>query len=121
MVRKDLMPTQIEAQDAISLSQAAKLAPGRPSTCAVWRWCRVGVKSKTGQRVRLAHIRAGARIYTSKAALDAFFAAVAEADAAYFEDAPKPAPPSPPNSKRSPQQRQRDIEKAERDCKAAGI
>ena len=57
----------------ITLAEAAKLAPGRPSACAVWRWCRIGIKSRNGQRIRLEHIRAGGRIFTSETALAAFF------------------------------------------------
>ena len=40
------------AEDHITLSQAAKLAPWRPSSNCVWRWCREGVKAASGTRVR---------------------------------------------------------------------
>lgn len=45
------------AEEHITLSQAAKLAPGRPSLNCVWRWCREGVKAAYGTRVRLKHVR----------------------------------------------------------------
>lgn len=73
------------AEEHITLSQAAKLAPGRPSPNCVWRWCREGVKAASGQRVRLKHVRFGSRIYTTRQWLSAFGLALAEADAAYFE------------------------------------
>lgn len=54
------------AEEHITLTQAAKLAPGRPSPNCVWRWCREGVKAASGQRVRLKHVRFGSRIYTTR-------------------------------------------------------
>ena len=45
------------AEEHITLSQAAKLAPGRPSSNCVWRWCREGVKAASGTRVRLGRLR----------------------------------------------------------------
>ena len=68
----------------LTLANATKLCPGRPSANAVWRWCRRGVRSRTGQIVRLDHIRVGGRIFTTEDALHRFFAAVSEADAPYF-------------------------------------
>lgn len=52
----------IATEEHLTLSQAARLAPGRPSANCVWRWCREGVKSKSGERVRLKHMRFGGRI-----------------------------------------------------------
>ncbi len=72
-------------EEPISLVEAASRSPGRPSANAVWRWCRRGIKSRSGRRVRLDHIRAGGRIYTSNEALKRFFVAVASADAEHFE------------------------------------
>ncbi len=34
--------------DYITLTEATKIAPGRPSTNCIWRWCRRGVKGCTG-------------------------------------------------------------------------
>ncbi|HMN39601.1 MAG TPA: DUF1580 domain-containing protein [Phycisphaerales bacterium] len=73
------------AEEHITLSQAAKLAPGRPSPNCVWRWCREGVRAASGKRVRLKHVRFGSRIYTTRQWLAAFGLALAEADAAHFE------------------------------------
>ena len=99
----------------ITLSEAAKRSPGRPSSCAVWRWCRTGIKARTGDRIRLEHIRAGGRLFTSEAALEAFFARVAEADREHFAD--RPAPPKSATSK----QRKRSIEHAEGVLQSGGI
>ena len=33
-----------ETQDYMTLTQAAKLAPGRPSVNCIWRWCRKGAQ-----------------------------------------------------------------------------
>ncbi len=69
----------------ITLKDAAKLTPGRPALSTIWRWARRGTLTRTGQRVRLAHVRIGKRVYTTAADLEAFFHAVANADAPYFE------------------------------------
>ena len=112
---------RVHTKNAIPLSEAAKFAPGRPSTCAVWRWCRVGIRTKTGQRVKLSHIRVGGRLYTSKAALNAFFAAVAEADAAYFSDTLSDASRIAHSNLPTPKCRQRQIDRANAELSEAGF
>jgi len=102
----------------ISLSEAAKRCPGRPSSNAIWRWCRKGIKSRTGQRVRLEHVRIGGKIYTSPEAMDRFFAEVARQDTEYFKD-PDPVPPA--HKQPSDKQRQRSIEEAGAELRQAGI
>ncbi len=69
----------------LTLAQAAKIAPGRPSPNCVWRWCREGVKSASGDRIRLKHTRFGSRIFTTRQWLNEFGQALAEADAAHFD------------------------------------
>lgn len=119
------------AEEHITLSQAAKLAPGRPSSNCIWRWCREGVKAASGTRVRLKHVRFGSRIYTTRRWLNDFGLALAEADAAHFErDEQSPAPePSRRTSKRSrrasrssgaDEARRRHLE-AERELEEAGL
>jgi hypothetical protein len=95
----------------ITLTETAKLSPGRPSANAVWRWCRKGVKSRAGHRVRLDHIRAGGKIFTSQEALQQFFASVAEADAIRHR----------PNHSRTGTRRQREIKQANEVLDQAGI
>jgi len=69
-------------EEHITLAQAAKLAPGRPSSNCVWRWRREGVKASSGQRVRLKHVRFGSRIYTTRRWMNDFGLALGRADAA---------------------------------------
>ncbi len=64
----------------LTLAEAARLAPGRPSANAVWRWCRKGVKSRNGETIRLTHVRAGRQIFTTSDWMDEFFAVQARAD-----------------------------------------
>lgn len=118
------------AEEHITLSQAAKLAPGRPSPNCVWRWCREGVKAASGQRVRLKHMRFGSRIYTTRQWLSAFGLALAEADAAHFERGEQAtevsAPPtSPRRSGRSRgtarDEARRRHDQAERELEEAGL
>lgn len=120
-------------EELVTLSQAAKLAPGRPSSNCVWRWCREGVKAASGTRVRLKHVRFGSRIYTTRQRLNDFGLALAEADAAHFnrdEQTPAARPaasrgPSEP-SRRAPRSggadeaRRRHLE-AERELEEAGL
>lgn len=118
------------AEEHITLSQAAKLAPGRPSPNCVWRWCREGVKAASGQRVRLKHVRFGSRIYTTRQWLNAFGLALAEADAAHFERDERPTDvdddrpsrrPAKRSRRNSPDEARRRHIQAERELEEAGL
>lgn len=76
--------------DYLDLTQAAKKTPGRPNPSTLWRWCRRGILSRTGTRVRLNHVRAGSRIFIRPDDLDDFFKRTAEADAPHFDQESKP-------------------------------
>ena len=73
-----------ENESRIGLSEAAKIAPGRPHLSSVWRWCRKGCIARNGARVRLDHERVGNRVFTSREALQRFAQALTEADEEYF-------------------------------------
>lgn len=73
-----------ESPSYLTLSQAARLAPGRPSSSATWRWCRKGLKARDGSSVFLKHVRVGRTVYTTAAWLHEFFEAVATADRNHF-------------------------------------
>jgi len=73
------------APSYLSLSQAARLAPGRPSASATWRWCRKGLRARDGSSVHLKHVRVGRTVYTTAEWLHEFFEAVAIADQKHFE------------------------------------
>lgn len=96
-----MIPHEESATQYLTLTDAAKLAPGRPSTSCLWRWCRKGVKSKSGVTVRLQHARFGGRVFTTSEWLDDFGKAVAEADRAYFEVPDDPLPQVPTSRSRS--------------------
>lgn len=64
----------------LSMSEASRLTPRRPSIGTIWRWCRRGVRARDGQYVRLHHVRVGGRVYTTEAWLEQFFEQVAAAD-----------------------------------------
>ena len=68
------------SDEYITLSQAAKLAPGKPSPNCLWRWCRKGVLSRAKRRVHLRHIRIGGTIYTTAKWVRHFGRRLAEAD-----------------------------------------
>lgn len=84
------------ARDFLTLSQAARLVPGKTSPNAVWRWCRRGVLARTGQRVHLQHVRLGGKLLTTRRWLDEFGERLADADKEYFDLAtPEPAAAPP--------------------------
>jgi hypothetical protein len=117
----------------MTLTEVAKIAPGRPSTNAIWRWCRRGVLSRGGDRIRLQHVRIGGMIYTTAAWLEDFGRRLAEADAKYFdlceataEAARATEQPAPRRRRRvSPsqfeEQRRRELEEIDRELDAEGL
>ena len=82
----------------LTLSQAAKRLPNRPHAASIWRWCRRGIRSRSGKRIYLEHRRFGGRLFVSDEALDQFGRELAAADAAHFgqqdQAAGRPATPS---------------------------
>ena len=108
--------------ELISLTEATKISPGRPSTNCVWRWCRKGVRARGGTRVRLRHVRVGGKIFTSQQWLDEFGHHVADADAAYFDQQSDSTPEvTSPARVRSETQRHAAIARAEESLSQAGL
>lgn len=114
--------------EVLSLTEAAAAVPalkGRkklhPST--LWRWCRRGIKTRSGGRVRLRHARYGGVLGVTRADLNAFFSEVAAADLEHFDDALPPAPPRWPATtvKTSAKAREKAIAKANAILDEAGI
>ena len=103
----------------ISLVTAAKQCPSRPSANAVWRWCRRGVLSRSGQRVYLKHYRVGRKIFTTKEDLHHFFEALAAADRVHFHQTPSGQVAAEIHF--SPQHRDKRIQDAEKILSDAGI
>jgi len=68
----------------MTLTETSKVAPGRPSVNCLWRWCRRGVKSRSGARVQLEHRRVGGKILTTKDWLDSFLLKLTNSDTEYF-------------------------------------
>ena len=110
-----------ETQEYITLTQAAKLAPSRPSVNCIWRWCRKGVLARSGERIRLQHVRIGGKLYTTADWLSQFGQTLADADASYFRLDSKPAVSAPAPRTRTGKQRQAAIEKAERELTEMGV
>ena len=79
------MHKQANADERITLTEVAKMSPGRPTANCVWCWCRRGVLARNGERVRLEHVRLGGRIFTTRRWVDEFGRGLAEADARYFD------------------------------------
>ena len=65
--------------DYITLAEAAKRVPGKPSRQTIWRWARKGLKMHGHPRpIHLRYIRVGGRAYTTREWLSAFFDQVTE-------------------------------------------
>lgn len=115
------------APQYITLTEIANITPGRPSANCVWRWCRRGVKSRTGERIHLQHVRMGGTIFSTREWVDEFGRRLAEADAKYFDQvndrghehrAPRI---SRGGRSRCDEARRKAIEDADRELTAAGI
>jgi len=128
------MHEQLPAENLITLTNAAKIAPGRPSTNCLWRWCRRGVRARDGQRVRLQHLRIGGKIFTTLGWLEEFGRHLAEADTKYFDlceaAAHAAAAVEPPLQRRRRRSKQddcaghrdgRELDDAQRELEEAGI
>jgi hypothetical protein len=49
----------VTGEKLISLEQARHLMPHKPSLVTVWRWARYGVVARSGEVVKLEHVRLG--------------------------------------------------------------
>lgn len=75
------MPELCECHpDYLTLAEAARLTPRRPTAGTLWRWARRGVRARDGRSIRLRHVRVGGRVYTTEQWLHEFFAELAAAD-----------------------------------------
>jgi hypothetical protein len=104
----------LSTESTCSLRDAAKLVPsgrlGKPvSFQCLLRWALDGARGPDGQLVKLEALRLGGRWITSKEALQRF----AERLTPHTDNTPTPA--------RTPRQRRRENEKAERELEQAGI
>lgn len=93
-----------ENEQLLSMTQAAKLLPGRPDVATLWRWRTSGCRG-----IKLESILFGGRRYTSREALSRFIAATTAA-----------ADGEPVRSE-TPRQRQRAIDRAERRAAELGV
>ena len=73
------------AEQHLTLNQAARISPGNVSPNCLWRWCRRGVLARSGDRVKLRHVRIGGKLFTTAGWIEEFGERLAEADAKYFE------------------------------------
>lgn len=103
------MDNETRNAEYLTLGKAAQESPGRQSANCIWRWARKGVLARTGERVRLQHVRVGGKIYTTREWLAEFGRRLAEADTSYFdarEAAARALPPRDP-AYRAPKRQRR--------------
>jgi hypothetical protein len=60
-----------KTETVISFAEASKLTPGRPHLSQIYRWSQAGLRG-----IKLDWIQVGGRRFTSREALDRFFAAL---------------------------------------------
>ncbi|MBI9017197.1 MAG: hypothetical protein JEZ07_08055 [Phycisphaerae bacterium] len=102
----------------MSITEATNCCPNKPHSSAVWRWCRKGIKSRSGQRVFLEHVRCGGKIFITEDALEQFFENLAQEDSLYFQNSNIETN----HIKSYPESiRQARIEQAEKELKARGM
>jgi hypothetical protein len=68
--QKTMKANSILAEEPVTLTEAAKIFPGRPHKNTLRRFCHAGVRG-----VKLAHFYSGATLCTTRAAIDAFLLA----------------------------------------------
>jgi hypothetical protein len=91
----------VATEHLLTLSEAAKLLPGKVSVTTLWRWRLHGIRGRKLESVML-----GGKVYTSREAIQRFARQLGGTDAAAI---------------RSPRQREKAIRKAEAELAKAGI
>jgi len=94
-----------DPSEFLSLCQAAKIMPGRPSIVSLWRWSTVGVRG-----AKLETWYCGGRRFTTKNAI-----------AAFIQDCGQAAGNSPGPAPQPATQRQKSVEAAANRLRQAGI
>ena len=95
----------LDHEQPISITQAARLIPGRPNVSTIWRWIQNGVRGE-----KLGTVAVGGRRFTTAEAIARFIAATtAKANG-------EPSPPAP-----TAKQRRRAISSAQKALAEAGI
>src|SRR5690349_18500025 len=84
---------EIAAGDGFAISVLARTHDTSPSTC--FRWITRGLPDAQGRRVYLEALRRGKRWYTSRGAVERFFARLPQSCGAI----PQPATPRTPNKR----------------------
>jgi len=112
-----------ELSDYLTLVQMAQAAPSQLSPHCLWRWCRQGVKSRAGERIRLKHVRIGGKILTKIEWVEEFGLRLAEADAEHFDlnEHELSTPKVARLRKHGEAQRQAHLENIERELEEAGL
>jgi len=79
-------------EDYITLREAVQYVPGRPNPTSIWRWCRHGVRTRSGKVLYLKHFRARGRIWTTPKWIEDFLDSLAEAEIEALKEGEPPEP-----------------------------
>lgn len=101
----------------LTMTELAQHCPGRPSAGTIWRWCRHGVKSRSGHRVYLQHVRSGGRVLSTTQWMERFLKELTAADAKHFRSTPT----TPSTSVRSDAYAARRVKRARQRLRQRGI
>jgi len=114
-------PQTTQPTEYLSVAEAARRVPGNNRPHAVWRWARKGLKARSGEIVKLRHVRVGGRLMIPADALEEFHQALAAADAPHFDKpADTPRPPQAP-SPRTVAERNQAVEESEQKLAQWGV
>lgn len=99
----------------------SKRLPHPVSPMSVWRACRKGRRSASGQIVRLEHARVGRRIVTSVEAIARFESALIASDLEHFDEQAETLERSRAPADRTPRARRHAVARAEQELAKAGF
>jgi hypothetical protein len=100
----------LELNDLSSEINKHKSAPRPVNYLQLWRYCRKGVKTASGLRIKLAHKRIAGRLYSSRQAWADLLADQNNADQSHFDKVYPAAP--------NPREVQRRVEKLKQEAAA---
>jgi hypothetical protein len=100
----------LELNELASVCAREKLLPRPINYLQLWRWCRKGIKTAAGVRIKLAHKRIAGKLYSDRESLRLFIEGQNKADKEHFDKVYPAAP--------NPREVQRRVEKLKQEAAA---
>lgn len=100
-----------DSQEFLTLAEATRVVPGRPTIGTLWRWITRGIR---GGEVRLDSMCVGGRRFVTRQAINEFLAHCGQAAEASARACEHPRRRECTSGKRTPKQLEADLARAER-------